>query len=89
VTTKDKGKVDSRRLTVKKGTSTVAKNKRSVDVKAGTYKVTTTVKYRYYSVKNGKRSSGKEPTKTLTSTLTIKQKHPSRTSPVRADDCPS
>jgi hypothetical protein len=40
--------VDSKRLTVKKGSKTVAKNKRSVNLKAGTYKVTTTAKYRTY-----------------------------------------
>ncbi len=89
VTIKGQVKVDSKRLTVKKGSSTVAENKSSVYLNAGTYKVTTTVKYRYYSVKKGKRFYGKNRTKTLTQTLTIKQKHPSRTSPVSPYDCPS
>jgi hypothetical protein len=40
-------------------------------------------------VKKGKRFYGKNRTKTLTQTLTIKQKHPSRTSPVSPYDCPS
>jgi len=89
VTTKGKVKVDSKRLTVKKGKTTVAENTSSVYLKAGTYKVTTTVKYRYYSVKTGKRSYGRTRTKTLTQSLTIKQKHPSRTSPISDYDCPS
>ncbi len=89
VTTKGKVKVDSKRLTVKKGAATLATNKSSVYLKAGTYKVTTTVAYRYYSIERGKRSYGKKRTTSLTQTLTIKQKHPSRTSPISAYDCPS
>jgi hypothetical protein len=41
--------LDSKSLTVKKGKKTIAKNKRSVNLKAGTYKVTTNVKYRTYT----------------------------------------
>ncbi|MDO5744304.1 MAG: hypothetical protein Q4P23_07525 [Micrococcaceae bacterium] len=39
-------KITSKLLTVKKGKKTLAKNKASVSLKAGTYKVTTTVKYK-------------------------------------------
>jgi hypothetical protein len=38
--------VVSKTLTVKKGNKTVAKNKNAVSLKAGTYRVTTTVKYK-------------------------------------------
>lgn len=40
---------ESQTLTVKKGKSTVARNRSSVALKAGKYKVTTTVRYRYWS----------------------------------------
>lgn len=51
IITEGKVKVKSAKITVKKGKKTVAKNKSSVSLKAGTYKVTTTVKY----TKNGKK----------------------------------
>lgn len=40
---------ESQTLTVKKGKSTVARKRSSVALKAGKYKVTTTVRYRYWS----------------------------------------
>lgn len=40
---------ESQKLTVKKGSATIARNRTSVRLKAGTYKVTTTVRYRYWS----------------------------------------
>lgn len=46
-----KVKIKSAKITVKKGKKTVAKNKSSVKLEAGTYKVTTTVKY----TKDGKK----------------------------------
>ena len=42
---KQSTKITSQVLTVKQGTKTIAKNKKSVALKAGKYKVTTTVKY--------------------------------------------
>ncbi len=51
--TAKKVKVTSALLTVKKGKKAVAKNKKSVALGVGTYKVTTTVKYKF----NGKSSS--------------------------------
>ncbi|MEA4944995.1 MAG: hypothetical protein VB080_11245 [Propionicimonas sp.] len=51
IITEGKVKVKSAKITVKQGKKTVAKNKSSVNLKAGTYKVTTTVKY----TKNGKK----------------------------------
>lgn len=57
-------KVNSQVLTVKQGKKTIAKNKKSVALKAGTYKVTTTVKYTV---------SGKKGTKTLNQTLVVKK----------------
>ncbi|MBP2399368.1 sunset domain-containing protein [Glutamicibacter protophormiae] len=53
-------KVKAANLTVKKGSKTVAKNKASVKLSAGTYKVTTSVKYQY----KGKTSTVKK-TETL------------------------
>jgi hypothetical protein len=49
VTVKGQAKVSSKKLTVKKGNKTLAKNKSSVKLGKGTYKLTTTVKYRTYT----------------------------------------
>lgn len=49
VTNSGKVRVDKATLTVKKGKKTVAKNKTSAKLKAGTYKVSTTVKYRTFA----------------------------------------
>lgn len=56
VTKKKSTKVTSQVLTVKQGKKTIAKNKKSVGLKAGKYRVTTTVKYTVL---------GNESTKTL------------------------
>lgn len=48
VTSSGKVKISKQTLTIKKGKKTVAKNKTSAKLKAGSYKVTTTVKYRAY-----------------------------------------
>lgn len=48
-------KIVSSRLTVAKGKKTVSKNKTSVSIGAGSYRVTTSVKYK---LKNGKKWSG-------------------------------
>ncbi|RHA44614.1 sunset domain-containing protein [Cellulomonas rhizosphaerae] len=48
VTHAKSAKVVSAKMTVKKGGSTVAKNKASVKLAAGTYKVTTTAKYKTF-----------------------------------------
>ncbi|MDR1852801.1 MAG: InlB B-repeat-containing protein [Propionibacteriaceae bacterium] len=60
----DSAKVDvvSAKLTVKKGSKTVAKNKASVTLGPGTYKVTTTASYKVASVK-------KVPAKTETTVI--------------------
>lgn len=50
-------KASSVRITVKKGSRTVAKNVKSVRLGAGTYKVTTTVKYKVKSSKATKTAS--------------------------------
>ena len=90
VATAGQVKVTSKKLTVKKGSKTVASKKSSVKLKAGTYKVTTTVKYKTYVIKKGKRKYAKTKTATLTQTLKITTKsHPSRTSPISEYDCPS
>lgn len=55
-------KASSVRITVKKGSRTVAKNVKSVRLGAGTYKVTTTVKYK---VKSSKATKTAKKTQTL------------------------
>ena len=59
---KASGKVSlkSKRLTVKHGTKTVAKNKTSVKLKAGTYKVTTKATYKTYTLKTTTRTVTKK-----------------------------
>ncbi|GAA5225677.1 hypothetical protein [Paeniglutamicibacter antarcticus] len=52
-------KITSKLLTVKRGKKTLVKNKTSVSLKAGTYKVTTTVKYK---IGKKKRSISKAQT---------------------------
>lgn len=76
--------IKSATLTVKKGKKTVAKNKTSVKLAAGTYKVTTTVKYKY----KGKTSkvTKKETVKV------IKKKAPKKSSVSmngKAKNCPA
>jgi hypothetical protein len=90
VSTVGQVKVTSKKLTVKKGSKTVAKNKSSVKLKAGSYAVTSTVKYKTYVVKGGKRKYAKTKTAKLSQTLVIKTvSRPNRTSPVSDYDCPS
>jgi len=52
VTAKGHVSVKSKTLTVKKSGRTIAKNKKSVGLKAGTYKVTTKVTYKTYKIKS-------------------------------------
>lgn len=66
IITEGKIGLKSAKITVKKGKKTVAKNKSSVKLKAGTYKVTTTVKY----TKNGKK---KVYTAKKTQTVKVKE----------------
>lgn len=54
-------KVVSAKLTVKKGGHTVAENKTSVKLAAGTYKVTTTVRYKTYRTAKTTTTSTKNP----------------------------
>ncbi|MDR3202443.1 MAG: hypothetical protein LBT54_04855 [Bifidobacteriaceae bacterium] len=50
VTLTGKAKVTSKKITVTRNGKTVAKNKASAKLKAGTYKVKTTVKYKTYTI---------------------------------------
>jgi hypothetical protein len=76
-------KVVSKTLTVKLGKKTVAKNKKSASLKAGKYKVTTTVKYRL-------PSSSYTRTATKSQWLTIKSgKKPSRIAGTGSWNCPA
>jgi hypothetical protein len=73
-----------------KGAKAVAKKKSSVALKAGTYKVTTTVTYKTYVIKGGTKKYAKTKTAKLSQTLVIKTvSRPNRTSPVSDYDCPS
>lgn len=90
VATSGKVKITSKKLTVKQGSKTVAKNKSSVSLKAGTYKITTTVKYKTYVVVGGKRKYSKTKITKLAQTLKITTKsYPSHAAPVSEWDCPS
>ncbi|MFT4469797.1 hypothetical protein ACMX2H_07800 [Arthrobacter sulfonylureivorans] len=76
-------KVISKTLTVKLGNKTVAKNKKSASLKAGKYKVTTTVKYRL-------PSSMATRTATKTQLLTIKSgKKPASVAGTGSWNCPA
>lgn len=86
--------VRSKALTVKHGKKTVAKNKRSVKLAAGTYKVTTRVSYKMYSTRtSGGRTTkvwSSTKSKSLTQKLVIHHgKKPGHTAPISAWNCPS
>lgn len=85
--------VRSKTLTVKKSGTTIAKNRKKVSLKPGTYRVTTKVTFQRYTVKSTARGTvkvyGPKKTKKLSQQLVVRQgKRPSRTSPVSKWDCP-
>jgi hypothetical protein len=86
--------VTSKTVTVKQGTKTIVANKTSASLRAGTYKATTTVKYRIplYKTVNGRTTSTLSTVYTATKTqnLTIKAgKRPSQAAPYSNGECPS
>lgn len=91
VVAKGKVSVKSKTLTVKKSGKTVAKNKKSVALRAGTYTVTTKVTYKTYRLTSAKKKVwSATKSKSLTQKLVVKQgKKPSRTAPVSKWNCPS
>ncbi|MGC5167042.1 hypothetical protein [Luteimicrobium sp. DT211] len=94
VTASGRVSVKSKTLTVKHGSATVAKNKKSVKLKAGTYRVTTKVTYKTYTLKKSGSTTVKvwsaTKSKSLAQKLVIKAgKRPSHTAPISAWDCPS
>ncbi|GAB6936591.1 hypothetical protein ACQP60_16890 [Isoptericola variabilis] len=91
VVAKGRVSVKSKTLTVKKSGTTIAKNKKSVALKAGTYRVTTKVTYKTYTLTSAeKKVWSATKSKSRTQTLVVKQgKKPSRTTPVSAYHCPS
>jgi hypothetical protein len=96
VTNKGKVKISSKLITVKQGKKTIVNKKKSAKLRAGTYRVTTTVKYEVAtkSAETSKWVYGKTKTKSLTQTLKITQgkkpvsKKPSRVTP-NGWNCPS
>lgn len=66
--------LSSSRLTVKQGSKKVATNKSSVALKAGTYRVTTTAKYRIPVYKTTAAKKSWSPTYTTTKTQTVRIK---------------
>ena len=88
-------KISAKTLTVKQGKKTVAKNKKSVKLKAGTYKITTTVKYKVGTAKkSGSKTKivykGKVKTKKLTQTIKVTQgKKPNRVYGNGGYNCPA
>ncbi|MEL7976933.1 hypothetical protein AAG589_13805 [Isoptericola sp. F-RaC21] len=91
VTAKGKVSVKSKTLTVAQRGKYVAKNKKSVALKAGTYTVTTKVTYKTYRLTSAKKKVwSATKSKKLTQKLVVKQgKRPSRTAPVSKYNCPS
>ncbi|MFD6179261.1 MULTISPECIES: sunset domain-containing protein [unclassified Isoptericola] len=91
VTAKGHVSVKSKTLTVKKAGKTVAKNKKSVALKAGTYTVTTKVTYKTYRLTASKAKVwSATKVKSKTQKLVVKQgKKPSQTSPISKYNCPS
>ncbi|MFC8599670.1 MULTISPECIES: sunset domain-containing protein [unclassified Isoptericola] len=83
--------VRSKTLTVKKSGTTVAKNKKAVALKAGTYRVTTRVAYKTYRLTSSRAKVwSATKVRTKTQTLLVRQgKKPSRTTPVSEYNCPS
>ncbi|MFD2840175.1 hypothetical protein ACFSYH_06290 [Populibacterium corticicola] len=96
VTKKGKVKISSKLITVKQGKKTIVNKKKSAKLRAGTYRVTTTVKYKVAtkSAETSKWVYGKTKTKNLTQTLKITQgkkpvtKKPNRVKP-KGWNCPS
>lgn len=84
-----KVKVKSAKLTVKKGKKTVAKNKKSVKLKAGTYKVTTTVKYSLKGKKKVYKVSKKQTLKVIKTKAKAKKKRGTRHVPISKKNCPA
>lgn len=83
-------KVLSKKLTVKQGSRTVAKNKTSVKLAAGTYEVTTTVKYKTSRVSDGRTLWSATKTRSRAQTLVIKAgKKPNHAEPYSDGECPS
>lgn len=74
IKTSGKAKITKKTITVKQGGKTIAKNKKSVKLKVGTYKVTTTVKYKVKVTTGGKTTWSKTKTKKISQTLKITKK---------------
>ena len=92
VTRKGKVAVKSKTLTVAQHGKHIAKNKKKVALKAGTYRVRTNVTYRTYTIKasTGAKVWSKDKVKTKAQKLVVKQgKKPSRTSPISTKSCPT
>ncbi|WP_418276204.1 hypothetical protein ACNHYB_15260 [Isoptericola jiangsuensis] len=88
VTTSGPVSVSSKTVTVKKSGKTVAKNRKSVKLRPGTYRVTSKVKYKTSTTTT--KSWSKTKTKTRTQTLVVTEgRKPSRTTPTSAGNCPS
>lgn len=86
--------VTSKTVTVKQGTRTITSNRTSASLRAGTYRVTTTAKYRIplYKTVNGRTTYTLSTVYTATKTqnLTIKAgARPTRTAPYSSGECPS
>lgn len=91
VTRKGQVVVKSKTLTVAQHGKHVAKNKKKVALKAGTYRVKTKVAYRTYTIKpsTGAKVWSKYKVKSKSQKLVVKQgKKPSSSAPVSKYNCP-
>ena len=64
--------VTAKTITVKQGSKTVLKNKKSAKLRAGTYSVATTVKYKTYTEADGQRVYSKLKTTSKTQKLVVR-----------------
>ncbi|MFD1827583.1 hypothetical protein [Mumia zhuanghuii] len=82
--------VASKTLTVKKDGRIVAKNRAKVRLKPGTYRVRTRVRFRTFTIVDGKRKYSAFKKRTRSQKLTIRRgQRPNRTDPISEWNCPS
>lgn len=89
VSSTGKTSVKSKVITVKKGKKTLVYKKKSAKLRAGTYKVTTTVKYRTKTGKKWSKTKVKSKTQTLKITTKKKTTASGPVQPYASGECPA
>lgn len=88
VSSTGKTSVKSKTVTVKKGTKTLVNKKKYAKLGVGTYKVTTTVKYKTKSGSTWSKTKAKSKTQTLKITKKKSAAPPKTTKPYASGECP-